>query len=199
MQNRASTLVTCAQCGSERPAYDIVHYGTGGGSYRDLCTACVNFSLAERAGLEDFAHPVFAPIRKVDGDGVEHVFRLSYRFVGDRSFLEAFEVIDGRPGGYEIAVMGDAEEAPQALHEKLLDRITRRLATKDLERDVGGGLQIRDRTVRAGISCDLDADLRRPMLVIDGREVDWDAFGTMLMTFEGWQFRMEIVDRSDEV
>ena len=128
-----------------------------------------------------------------------HQYFLSYRFVGDRSFLEAFEVIDGRPGGYEIAVMGDAEEAPQALHEKLLDRITRRLATKDLERDVGGGLQIRDKTVRAGISCDLDADLRRPMLVIDGREVDWDDFGTMLMTFEGWQFRMEIVDRSDEV
>jgi hypothetical protein len=27
------------------------------------------------------------------------------------------------------------------------------------------------------------------MLVIDGREVSWEQFGQMLMTFEGWQFK----------
>jgi len=38
-----------------------------------------------------------------------------------------------------------------------------------------------------------------PLLVIDGREVSWEEFGRMLMTFEGWQFRMEIGDPSEEV
>ena len=38
-----------------------------------------------------------------------------------------------------------------------------------------------------------------PLLVIDGRDVSWEEFGRMLMTFEGWQFRIEIGDRSDEV
>jgi hypothetical protein len=28
------------------------------------------------------------------------------------------------------------------------------------------------------------------MLVIDGQEVSWDEMGRMLMTFEGWQFRL---------
>jgi len=37
------------------------------------------------------------------------------------------------------------------------------------------------------------------MLVIDGQEVSWDELGRMLMTFEGWQFRLTIGDRSDEV
>jgi hypothetical protein len=37
------------------------------------------------------------------------------------------------------------------------------------------------------------------MLVIDGWEVSWEEFGRMLMTFEGWHFRMEIRDRSEEV
>jgi hypothetical protein len=37
-----------------------------------------------------------------------------------------------------------------------------------------------------------------PLLTIDGQEVTWDQLGRMLMTFEGWQFRMEIVDRSGE-
>lgn len=36
-------------------------------------------------------------------------------------------------------------------------------------------------------------------VVIDGRDISWEEFGRMLMTFEGWQFRMEIADRSDEI
>jgi hypothetical protein len=38
-----------------------------------------------------------------------------------------------------------------------------------------------------------------PVLVIDGRDVSWEELGRMLMTFEGWQFRMVIRDRSGEV
>lgn len=37
------------------------------------------------------------------------------------------------------------------------------------------------------------------MLVIDGREVGWVQFGQMLMKFEGWQFKLEIKDRSEEI
>lgn len=37
------------------------------------------------------------------------------------------------------------------------------------------------------------------MLVIDGREVNWEQFGQMLMTFEGWQFKFAIKDPSEEV
>lgn len=35
-------------------------------------------------------------------------------------------------------------------------------------------------------------------VVIDGRRVDWTDFGAMLMEFEVWQFRIELVDPSDE-
>jgi hypothetical protein len=38
-----------------------------------------------------------------------------------------------------------------------------------------------------------------PLLVIDGREVSWDTFGRMLMAFEGWQLKLEIRDKSDEI
>ena len=31
-----------------------------------------------------------------------------------------------------------------------------------------------------------------PRLVVDGQEITWDEFSQMLMTFEGWQFRLEI-------
>jgi hypothetical protein len=38
-----------------------------------------------------------------------------------------------------------------------------------------------------------------PLLVVDGEEVSWDELGRMLMSFEGWQFRVAIRDRSEEV
>jgi hypothetical protein len=34
--------------------------------------------------------------------------------------------------------------------------------------------------------------------VIGGREITWDHFGEMLMTYEGWQFRLQILDPSEE-
>ena len=42
-------------------------------------------------------------------------------------------------------------------------------------------------------------DGRVPLMVVDGRESSWAAFGQMLMSLEGWQFRLEIFDPSDEV
>ena len=38
-----------------------------------------------------------------------------------------------------------------------------------------------------------------PLLVIDGREIGWDQFGRMLMSYEGWQFKLTIADKSEEL
>lgn len=42
-------------------------------------------------------------------------------------------------------------------------------------------------------------DGRVPLMVVDGREISWERFGQMLMSHEGWQFKLEISDPSDEV
>jgi hypothetical protein len=34
---------------------------------------------------------------------------------------------------------------------------------------------------------------------MSGREISWEQFGRMLMSFEGWQFKLEIRDRSEEI
>jgi hypothetical protein len=53
--------------------------------------------------------------------------------------------------------------------------------------------------VRGRIDCADESEVERtPLLVIDGREITWDDFGRMLMVFEGWQFKLEIVDPSEE-
>jgi hypothetical protein len=52
---------------------------------------------------------------------------------------------------------------------------------------------------RGRIDWDEKAEGRVPLLVIDGREITWKEFGHMLMTFEGFQFKLQISDRSEEV
>jgi hypothetical protein len=34
--------------------------------------------------------------------------------------------------------------------------------------------------------------------IIDGKRVEWTDFGAVLIAFEGWQFRLELLDPSDE-
>ena len=63
----------------------------------------------------------------------------------------------------------------------------------------GTKTEIAEQTVRGRIDWDESAVERVPLLVIDGREISWNDFGRMLAAFEGWQFKLEIIDRSDEI
>jgi len=62
------------------------------------------------------------------------------------------------------------------------------------------GLQIADhRVVRGLIEWDEARDDGVPLFIIDGREITWEEFGRMLMSFEGWQFKLNICDKSEEL
>jgi hypothetical protein len=37
-----------------------------------------------------------------------------------------------------------------------------------------------------------------PLVIVDSREITWDELGRMLMSYEGWQFKLEIRDKSEE-
>jgi hypothetical protein len=62
------------------------------------------------------------------------------------------------------------------------------------------GLQIADgRVVRGRIRWDASNDDQLPLLVTDGREIDWEQFGRMLTSHEGAQFKLTIADKSEEL
>ena len=82
---------------------------------------------------------------------------------------------------------------------KLIDKMRRALALTYLD-DTDHGPQVNDHLILRGtVDSDPDEDHRVPMVVIDGREISWDELGRMLATFEGWQFKLEFRDRSEEV
>ena len=195
------TRETCESCGKPLVPYQSVNYGSRNGTYRHLCLACYNTEFAREAGL-DFQHADFQPIRLADADGMEHEFHFGIRLLGDRVALDAHEMRDGEPGGYEFQVVSfDPEGEPLELFGRLLERMRRELARRHLEHEEEFGWGIAEGgVVRARIDCDLEREGgdRVPLLVIDGREITWEEFGRMLMSYEGWQLKLEIYDKSEE-
>ncbi len=179
------------------PNYDIVNDLSGGNGCRPLCSQCVNANVAESEGLK-FEHVEFEPVELADCTGETHVFHFRALLFGPGvALVDAFEVRGGERGGYEFQTIGDPEEDLLALLARLIAKIRRALSVQHLT--MGElGLEIADKVVRGQIQWDSDEDGPVPLLVVDGREIAWEQFGRMLMTLEGWRFKLEIRDKSEE-
>ena len=103
------------------------------------------------------------------------------------------------PSTAGVTVIPLQAEAADALLGRLIQRIRKALSVKHIANDDRHGLQIADQTVRGRIEGDYSGADHTPIVVVDGREISWDEFGRMLMTFEGWQFKLEIRDISEEL
>ena len=102
------------------------------------------------------------------------------------------------PTGYEFSAAGDCEDDPMRIFAQLYERMRRELGRKYLE-ETPAGLQFVDASmVRGVITWDEATDGRVPRLVVDGRDVSWEELGRMLMTCEGFHFRLQIFDASDD-
>ena len=193
-----SPVVLCEGCGESVPGYDIVHYGSIDSGYRLLCTRCFNAEVVKRSGVDDFENIRLEPIGITDCDGETHQFHFQTRLLGNIVALEAFELRDGNPGGYECQIIGDPKDDLFGLLGRLVQKIRRMLSIKHIKEDEQHGLQIANEVVRGRIDGDYSGPERSPVVVVDGREISWNEFGEMLLTFEGWQFKLEIFDRTDE-
>ena len=197
-QGEQSNTTVCEACGTAVPSYDVVSYGSIDRGHRELCTRCFNAEVASVLGLERFEHVQLQPIVMTDCAGEKHEFHFGIRLLGHVMALDAFELKAGVPGGYQFEMLGEPDGEPLSLLGSLIERIRRSLSVRYLER-CEDGARIADQTVCGRIEWDTSGDGRVPLLVVDGQDVSWNEFGRMLMSFEGWQFRVAIRDRSEEV
>ena len=164
----------CSNCRRFAPNYDIINLGSIESGSRILCGQCFNAESAKLGGLEKFEHLNFEPVRIVDCDGQVHDFHFRIHLFLPGVALNAFELRDGEPAGYQFQIIGDPEEDLLALFGRLVEKIRRALSIKHLKRG-NLGLQVADQDVRGRIEWDQDEDGRVPLLVIDGREITWGA------------------------
>jgi hypothetical protein len=191
--------ITCEACRQLTAAHDVVNYGSIEGGYRQLCGRCFNAAAASRLGLTDFEYIGFEPVCMVDARGNNHEFHFRTRLFGPGLALEALELRDGCPGGYRFQAIGEPHDDAMALLGRLIARMRRALALNHLE-DTRLGPQVNDRLVLRGtVDSDPEEDERVPRVVIDGREISWDELGRMVAAFEGWQFKLEFHDLSEEI
>lgn len=197
VETRQKQQTRCAGCSQIVPSYDIVNVGSVEKGYRVLCGKCFNTEMAELDGLDRFEHVTFEPVQLADCTGENHKFHFRTHLFGTGVALDAFELRDGHPAGYQFQIIGDPQEDLLVLLGQLIEKMRRGLSIKHVKCDEFG-LQIADRLVRGKIEWDDSQGGSVPILNIDGREVTWQEFGRMLMSFEGWQFKLEIRDKSED-
>lgn len=198
-EDRLAKHVRCDGCGKLVPIYDTITRLSERKHPRDLCSRCSNTETARLDGLDKFQHVTFEPVRLTDCTGKVHEFHFRVHLFGPGVSLDSFELRNGGRAGYQFQVIGEPEDDLLVLLGKLIEKMRRALSIQHV---VKGelGLQIADdQDVRGTIGWDEDEDGRVPLLVVDGREITWEEFGRMLMTYEGWQFKLQIRDKSDEV
>ncbi|MES9881077.1 MAG: hypothetical protein ABW185_09370 [Sedimenticola sp.] len=183
----------CSACGITVVSRDGVHVGNMGKS-KLLCSRCYNESIAEYLDL-DYKHIAFDPVTLEDQEGVSHTFQFRTHLFSDELSLDAFEVKeDGE--GYEFSIIADAEQDLYISFKSLFERIRRGLSRRHIEYGDCGD-QIKDGLVRGRITSEADDPLA-PLLIIDGKPVSWDELRQMISTYMGFNFKLEIFDRSEE-
>jgi hypothetical protein len=190
------TYERCEHCGNETPPWDTIRCDSGDGSYELLCTLCFNARIAESNGFTDFENVRLDPIRIIDCHGESHQFHFQLRLLGDRIALDAFELRGEIPAGYRFQLIGEADDDVLVLLGRLVEKIRRALSVTHIDfRE----RRIIDCTVRGRIEWDESQAGHMPLVVVDGKDISWNDLGRMLMSTEGWQFRLDIADPSEEL
>jgi hypothetical protein len=144
-----------------------------------------------------FDHPDFQPVTLKDSDGKPHEFHFTTRLLPNGISIQALEIQKGSPRGYQFQVMGPPEGDVLAIFGQLFERIRNGLSQKHLEKTKHGMLITDSNVVRGRIEWDDDTGGEIPLLIIDGKPITWEQLGRMLMTYEGFNFKLEIFDPSE--
>lgn len=186
----------CEQCGNLTPPWDTIHCGSDDDRYELLCSLCFNARIAESTGLTGFENVRLDPIGMFDCGGESHQFHFQIRLLGDLIALDAFELRGDLRAGYRFQLIGEPDDDVLVLLGRLVEKIRRALSVRHIDfRE----RRIIDSRVRGHIEWDETQDGHLPLVVVDGKEVSWNDLGRMLMCAEGWQFRLDIADPSEEL
>jgi len=185
------TTIHCAGCGADVPSYDVTHYGTAEHGYRVLCSRCFSTEVAKISGIDNFDTARLEPIGLTDCAGELHQFHFVTRLLGTMVTLDAFELQDGNPTGYQFQLIGDPEEDLFDLLGRLVGRIRKALSVKHVTDNTDGhGRQIAEQSVRGRIEYGDSEGVHTPIVVVDGQEISWAELGRMVSAFEGWQIKL---------
>ncbi|WLR55379.1 hypothetical protein LC048_24470 [Mesobacillus subterraneus] len=185
-------MYKCNRC-FDREAKIIV---TDEGQER-LCNRCFNDMVSEEIGVMLETMPEEIVVN--DFSGTRRDFTVQQRLYPNGIFLEAVEDLEY---GYQYSVHGELDCNQTELFHKLVNKVklnvSKRYTKAGEFRNGQKYLSIIDDEVGGRIDYD-DSNPSVPMVVVDGRPYTWEQLGEMIMRFEGFQFKMNFFDQTDEV
>ena len=149
-KSRDQAKATNPLCGCSQivPSYDIVNVGSVEKGYRALCGKCFNTEMAKLDGLDRFEHVTFEPVRLADCTGKTHEFHFRTHLFGTGVALDAFELRDGHPAGYQFQIIGDPQEDLLVLLGRLIEKMRRGLSVKHVSKGESRAADRGSRVVR---------------------------------------------------
>jgi hypothetical protein len=165
---------------------------------QSLCRDCYNEFAANMLGIEDYKD-FEKEATFIDCDGIEHRFQIGKMINPTGICWEAVEFIGENKIGYSFEVHQDFEEDSNDALERLYKKIKKGLSKKFIRKEVVQGqelISIKENVVEGRIEWDDRYD-RMPKFIIDGLEYSLEEFGRILMSCEGWNFRLEIIEPTE--
>ncbi|WP_088007152.1 DUF7713 domain-containing protein [Indiicoccus explosivorum] len=162
-----------------------------------LCLRCYNGWMTEELGVEAESYPEKISIR--DSEGTLRDFEVEKKLDPIGVIMEAREV-GGM--GYEFTLAGDLDEDQGQLLLELIEKVKRGMAETYIRTGNfpnGQCYHILKADRMAGRIAYDDENEGAPLIVIDGTTYSWDEIGKLLMSYEGFQFKLEVMDRFEEI
>ena len=188
-----SSMFECQRCGSVE-AY--IHYSTEMDK-EVLCVGCFNAMMSEELGVKVESFPKGVSIR--GGDGVVRHFTIKKRLHPGGINMVAEEL---KSCGYQFAVHGELECDQGQLFLQLIDNAKRAMMETFIQEGQfpnGQRYHVLKKDRLVGIVESSKEEDGTPVLVVDGKPYTWEEIGKMLMSYEGFQLKVEAVDISDEI
>ena len=190
-----TTQGTCSRCGATGFDCDSINLTQSDGSPSEtICHNCWNKDTSEMLGIP-FEKMYFETLTIKDASNKPHDFHIRRQIFPNGISFKALEVKDNEfITGYQFAVHGDVNCNQNELYEELVTKVQQGVSKQYLTTE-DGNTRIKD--MDAVGHFEYSEYDEGPKVVIDGKLYDWETFGRICNSFEGWKFRLHIYDASE--
>lgn len=190
----------CQWCGKNCKGYGMVvlHIKEDEPS-QTICSDCFNGYMADMLEVDDY-EDYEQDVVLIDCDATDHCFQINKKIFPTGIFWEAVELLDENNVGYLFKTHQDHDEDSKVALKRLYAKIEKGLSKKFIVKKNSCGHEYNsliDDKADGRIEWDDNYDGHIPRFIIDGKGYSLEELGKMLMSYEGWNFKLEVIEPTE--